>query len=806
MGLSPLEGTAISTGTFLVQRALQRIGAHSVVSPASPESLDEGFIYLNSLLELWLSKGIDIGTVPISAIGDEVNEPVDARSGIINNLALELAPSFDNGKAVASQNLINAAQRDFITVKNLYQQLSIPEKVYSSTLPAGQGNQFRSYGGATVPVGGNTGGATGGILPIFSGGTNASDAPTALINLGALPTAGGIMTGNLTLSSSLTDRLGSPGALGRILSSTVTGVEWILGGGDVTAVGTPVDGQVSVWTGANSIEGDAALTFDTTSDTFVIGASGNLAFGAIVILDDAAGVMTLRNIDAIDAITENTLEAAIDSLVNLVAVGALDAGSITSGFGSIDIGSSPFTTTGLISGGALTVTGTITGPSGSWDVGGIDIATGDSFAINSTDVLTATALGNSVVSSILTSVGALNSGSITSGFGSINIGSSALDTTGLATFGSLRVTGTFADTSGDVGTSGQILSSTATGTNWITAPGGGDMLIATYDPAAISEQLVGLVATQTLTNKTLEDFSNTIRADEIHQEVRNSSGSTLTKGTPVFISGFNVGQGLPEVDEADANVAASMPCIGIIETDILNNANGPVIEIGALEGINTSSFSVGDSLYVSTTPGTLTNTRPTAAGDEVQKIAVVLRSHASLGVIEIFGAGRSNDIPNRMSDAIVRIHDNADASKVAAFESSGITTATTRTFTFPDKDGVLATVDDVETTARNADTSTALTLALTDGGQTVTMNNASANVLTIPTNASVAFPFSTSNSAVINVLQIGAGITTITADTGVTLNGVSAGSGAISGQFGGVSLMKVATNTWIATGAIGAVV
>jgi len=38
---------------------------------------------------------------------------------------------------------------------------------------------------------------------------------------------------------------------------------------------------------------------------------------------------------------------------------------------------------------------------------------------------------------------------------------------------------------------------------WATPAGAGDMVAATYDPATISEQLAGLTATQTLTNKTL---------------------------------------------------------------------------------------------------------------------------------------------------------------------------------------------------------------------------------------------------------------------------------------------------------------
>jgi hypothetical protein len=85
------------------------------------------------------------------------------------------------------------------------------------------------------------------------------------------------------------------------------------GGGDVSKVGTPVDNQIGVWTGDGTIEGDAALTFNTTNDDLVVAASGNLLFGAVSILDDAAGTMTLSNIDAIDATTETTLEAAIDT-------------------------------------------------------------------------------------------------------------------------------------------------------------------------------------------------------------------------------------------------------------------------------------------------------------------------------------------------------------------------------------------------------------------------------------------------------------------------------------------------------------
>lgn len=93
------------------------------------------------------------------------------------------------------------------------------------------------------------------------------------------------------------------------------------GSGDVSKVGVPVDNQIGVWTGDGTIEGDAALTFDTTTDTLAIGASGKLNFGAVNILSDAAGVTTLANIDAVNATTVTTLEAALnhDNLTGFAA-------------------------------------------------------------------------------------------------------------------------------------------------------------------------------------------------------------------------------------------------------------------------------------------------------------------------------------------------------------------------------------------------------------------------------------------------------------------------------------------------------
>ena len=89
------------------------------------------------------------------------------------------------------------------------------------------------------------------------------------------------------------------------------------------------------------------------------------------------------------------------------------------------------------------------------------------------------------------------------------------------------------------------------------------------------------------------------------------------------------------------------------------------------------------------------------------------------------------------------------------------------------------------------------TLVLADAGKLVEVNNASANTLTVPPNSSVAFAVGTQ----ILVVQQGAGATTITAGSGVTLRSKD-GNLAIDGQYASVALVKRATDEWYVTGAL----
>ena len=93
---------------------------------------------------------------------------------------------------------------------------------------------------------------------------------------------------------------------------------------------------------------------------------------------------------------------------------------------------------------------------------------------------------------------------------------------------------------------------------------------------------------------------------------------------------------------------------------------------------------------------------------------------------------------------------------------------------------------------------TSKTLALTDAGDFIITTSASATTVTIPTNASVAFPTGTE----IDFIQKGAGALNILGDAGVTLNGVSGGSTAITAQWGGATIKKIDTDEWVIVGKI----
>ena len=113
----------------------------------------------------------------------------------------------------------------------------------------------------------------------------------------------------------------------------------------VTATATEInalDGITSTVSELNIVDGDTSATSTTLADADRVVVNDNGTMVQVALTD-----------------FETYFESALDTLSNVTTVGALNAGSITSGFGAIDNGSSAITTTGTVTYGSLS-DGTIT--------------------------------------------------------------------------------------------------------------------------------------------------------------------------------------------------------------------------------------------------------------------------------------------------------------------------------------------------------------------------------------------------------------------------------------------------------------
>ena len=113
--------------------------------------------------------------------------------------------------------------------------------------------------------------------------------------------------------------------------------------------------------------------------------------------------------------------------------------------------------------------------------------------------------------------------------------------------------------------------------------------------------------------------------------------------------------------------------------------------------------------------------------------------------------------------------------------------------TAADVNSITEGVNDLAIAQFNAQTGTSYTLVLTDAAKLITLTNAAAITLTVPTNASVAFPIGTQ----ILLYQGGAGQVTISSSATIRSQGTKL---KLFGQYAVAGLVKVATDEWVAFG------
>ena len=172
-------------------------------------------------------------------------------------------------------------------------------------------------------------------------------------------------------------------------------------------------------------------------------------------------------------------------------------------------------------------------------------------------------------SSNIVTTGALDSGSITSGFGNIDTGSSTITTTGAVSTGTI-----------------------AAGDDVTIADGKGIVL----DSTPADDAYTGIYGT-----------------------FANATGSTITKGQVVYMTGT-----ANQVAPARANAAGTMPAVAMAIADVANGASGNFLMYGfAHDASAFVSLTIGGLVYVSdTAAGALDATAPADDGEFVEIVGI----------------------------------------------------------------------------------------------------------------------------------------------------------------------------------------
>jgi hypothetical protein len=311
------------------------------------------------------------------------------------------------------------------------------------------------------------------------------------------------------------------------------------------------------------------------------------------------------------------------------------------------------------------------------------------------------------------------------------------------------------------------------------------------------------------------------------KECKYTGTGTVRRGNPMYITGTVGSSYVIEVQTAQANDINKLAAVGVIEQPLAANATGHIILNGSLKDFDTSSFNVGDLLYVGAT-GWITNIRPTGATQFVQPVGRVARSHPNFGEIIVTVLSDEQQNPNTLAASGTLILGTPDivtplAGTGTVFNTNAIAInmggaasqlsfgAASSTSTFKgsiNATGSIFNNGPINTTgyvsaasgyrftssAVNTQTGTTYTLLSTDDGRVITMSNASTITVTVPTGLNVGF-----NTTVI---QLGAGQVVFATGAGSpTLN--SYGSALkITGQYGAASIISYASNSYNLAGTL----
>lgn len=119
---------------------------------------------------------------------------------------------------------------------------------------------------------------------------------------------------------------------------------------------------------------------------------------------------------------------------------------------------------------------------------------------------------------------------------------------------------------------------------------------------------------------------------EMYVRIVNKTGSQINNGEVVYIDGAQGNRPTATLAKADSKTT-SMGTLGFATHNIPDSQNGYITSFGLVRDLDTSSFSEGDMLYLSsTTAGAFTTTTPIAP-DHAVTLGIVITVDANNGII-----------------------------------------------------------------------------------------------------------------------------------------------------------------------------
>lgn len=120
---------------------------------------------------------------------------------------------------------------------------------------------------------------------------------------------------------------------------------------------------------------------------------------------------------------------------------------------------------------------------------------------------------------------------------------------------------------------------------------------------------------------------------DLHTLVRNTTGATIPKGKVVYITGATGNKKTIALASNSIEIE-SATVFGVTEQEIANNADGFVIAQGLVTGLATNTLTEGAAIWLDSTPGNVTTTKPVSP-EHLVLIGYCVSSSSSNGIIYV---------------------------------------------------------------------------------------------------------------------------------------------------------------------------